>query len=270
MADPILSMGAWKKNGEMIRDALVPLGYLDYEALTLDCTWGKGAWWRYWRPRHLIGCDVDDTKPAPMFADGTCLPFRDRTFQRVAVDGPYKLNGTATAKVDGPYGVDKWASAPDRHLLMFLLLAEGARVLDDEGILIFKSQPQVNSGRFWNQPRMFTEAAEGLGLVQVDELIFPSFRSQPERGVCSSCSAKLMRRESGEWGRVTKSKDPEVRASMLVCPETGAGHVPLPPPAPGERSLQQHTYRNYSVLGIYRKPAGTAVPPAHAQATLFT
>lgn len=38
MSAPVLAVGGWRNNAEMIRDAVVPLGYLHSDWCTLDPT----------------------------------------------------------------------------------------------------------------------------------------------------------------------------------------------------------------------------------------
>lgn len=216
MSSDIVVAGDWKNNGELIRDAIVPLGHLRHEWLTLDLTHGLGAFWKHWTPERLIALEVDWAKhlhprwrrPSQyMLGDAMRLPFRPRTFDVVVVDAPYKLNGTATDIVDGPYGVERWASAEDRHLLMAGMLRAATEVVVPGGRVLFKCQAQVNSGTRWWQDQMFTRYGETLGLDLVDRLELPSERGQPKRSTCARCYRPIMERSDGRWG--TLERDPK-------------------------------------------------------------
>jgi hypothetical protein len=103
-------------------------------------------------------------------------------FDAVTLDGPYKLNGTATKAVDGRYGVDTYAGPAERHGLICDGMTECTRVLRVGGVLLVKCQDQVCSGRIWWQTDIFTRHGESLGLVKVDRFdMLGTGRPQPPR-----------------------------------------------------------------------------------------
>jgi SAM-dependent methyltransferase len=169
----------------MIAD-VARLGYLTETDLVLDCTYGLGRWWTKWQPLpgRLIGTDLDPAK-SPGSASGVDFrsmgQFADDAFDVVAFDPPYKLNGTPTASVDAPYGVDAAASGWERHQLIHDGLKEIARVVRPRGIVLLKCQDQVNGGKVRWQTREFSDGGEELGLVLVDMLhMIGHNRPQPE------------------------------------------------------------------------------------------
>lgn len=183
-----MAAGTWANNAELIRDAVVPLGYLRDNWLTLDPTYGLGRFWTLWRPRVLIGLDLDPAKcltPGPPGVD-----FRELhhlwpvpTFDAVVFDPPYKLNGTSTGKgaaaSDADYGVDRWMGVAERHQLIADGITECTRVLRPGGMLLVKCQDQVNGGKVRWQTRIFADHAEGLGHRLVDRFDLASYRAQP-------------------------------------------------------------------------------------------
>jgi len=178
-AAPVLAATAWPTNAAMIADA-ARLGYLRREWRTLDPTYGRGTWWREWRPDELVASDINpELSPAGESVDFTALPHGDRSFQAVVLDAPYKLNGTPSADVDERYGVHVVRSREGRHELIRAGITECARVLDD-GYLLLKCQDQVNGGRVRWQTDLFTRHAESLGLEKVDALLLLAYRAQPE------------------------------------------------------------------------------------------
>lgn len=173
-----MAIGAWSSNAELIADC-ARLGYLRREWRTLDPTYGHGTFWKVFRPDELVAHDIDPTKsPTGQSVDATALPYADRSFPSVVIDGPYKLNGTPTSEIDARYGTDQSTRWQDRMDLLGRMLGEGARVLGD-GFLLFKCQDQVCSGKVRWQTFGFTRHAEGLGLGLVDRLDFLSYRPQP-------------------------------------------------------------------------------------------
>lgn len=178
---PVMAAGDWRTNAEMIAD-VARLGYLD--GRVLDCTHGKGTFWKVWQPAELVACDLHPLKsPIGYSVDFTDLPFADGEFDAAVIDGPYKLNGRPTAKVDEPYGVHVPASRDGRHELIKAGITECIRVTRVGGHVLVKCQDQVNGGKVRWQTRIFAEHAEQLGCRLRDSFLFPSYRPQDaERG----------------------------------------------------------------------------------------
>lgn len=175
----VMAAQAWPTNAELIADAH-QLGYLDDAWLTLDMTYGRGTFWTKYRPPRLVTNDLGKGTPHVRFDMRHRAPFPDHTFDVTVIDPPYKLNGTATRDVDERYGVENTTTRDDRHALMCDALTEGIRVTKPLGLVLFKCQDQVNSGRIWWQSRMFAEHAETLGCTHKDSLLYLGHRPQPE------------------------------------------------------------------------------------------
>lgn len=170
----VLAATAWRTNAEMI-DACRELGYLSDDVATLDPTFGKGNFWKRWRPATLVAHDLKLDG-----VDFRQLPELDDSFGAVVFDPPYKLNGTPTADIDERYGVDIVSSRGDRHDLIRAGIDECARVLAPNGWLLIKCQDQVNGGKVRWQTREFADHAEQKhGLRLVDALIMIGGRPQP-------------------------------------------------------------------------------------------
>lgn len=172
MSAPILAVQAWPTNAHLIADC-VRLGYIS--GRVLDPTYGRGNWWNVYRPAGLTAHDlkVDGV-------DFRHLPHADGTFDTVAFDPPYKLNGTPTDKVDEPYGVNVVDTRDGRHQLIRDGITECARVLAPDGHLLVKCQDQVNGGKVRWQTHEFTAHALELGLTLVDSLMILAYRPQPD------------------------------------------------------------------------------------------
>ncbi len=173
----VLAARAWPSNGDLIADCFT-LGYLHEDWRVLDCTYGEGVFWRKRRPTNLV---TSDLKPgAQMVADFTCLPFADNTFDAVAFDAPYRLNGTPDQGFDHRYGVETPTRWQDRMSLMQCGFIEAERVLAPKGYLLGKCQNQVCSGRVRWQVDIFGYIALLLGLEKVDQFEFlTNPRQQP-------------------------------------------------------------------------------------------
>jgi hypothetical protein len=174
----VLTATAWKSNAELIED-VAKMGYLD--GRVLDVTYGRGTFWKNWRPADLTACDLDpDKSPIGRSVDFTDLPLEwSRAFDAVVLDPPYKLNGRPNAAVDERYGVETRSSWQDRHRLVKDGIRSCASVT--RRYLLLKCKDQVvGGGKRW-QTFEFTNCAATYGLVledRFDMLVTP--RPQPK------------------------------------------------------------------------------------------
>jgi len=168
---------AWPSNAHLIAD-VAKLGYL--RPIVLDVTYGKGTFWKIWRPYDLIAHDLKLDG-----GDFRALPYAaGDAFGTVVFDPPYKLNGTPTPEVDARYGAHEPTRWQDRMALCFDGAAECRRVLAPKGHLLWKCQDQVVSGHVVWQTYEFTEFAVGqLRLKLVDRFdMLGTARPQPMEG----------------------------------------------------------------------------------------
>lgn len=164
MKPPVLAVDLWHTNGHLIAD-IARLGYLQRELPTLDPTYGKGVFWRIWKPDTLV---VHDLKLDGV--DFRRLPEDNESFPQVVFDPPYKLNGTPVLGAqDERYGTDEaYTSISEDIQLMLAGFMQCARVLTHRGTLLVKCQDQVVSGEVVWQTDYYTEWARMAGLRKID------------------------------------------------------------------------------------------------------
>lgn len=183
----VMSFGSWRNNAELIRDAVVPLGYLKREWIVLDPTYGKGNFWSLWKPDELHASDLyprgigSDPHQKIVKMDFRYLLWTDNTFDATVFDPPYKLNGTGGSHPsDEAYGVaDPYMSIEYRHEMIRLGLDECVRVTRVGGHILLKCQNQVSSGKIRWQVLEFAQEAEFMGAELIDMFHLPSYRPQP-------------------------------------------------------------------------------------------
>ena len=157
-------------NARLVED-LATLGYLKKEWLTLDPTYGRGRFWKLWRPKNLWMSDIDPAHDGVEWGDFTNLRWATDWFDAVVFDPPYKLNGTGGSHAsDEGYAVDDKLTMRHRHDLIYDGIDECLRVLKQGGIFIMKCQDQVSSGKVRWQTIKFALYTEG-GIAYRAELI---------------------------------------------------------------------------------------------------
>lgn len=181
MTGPVLSTAAWRTNAELIAHAVVPLGYLRKEYVTLDPTWGLGNFWKLWQPDHLLRGDLDPTKSPdfPAGLDATRTGMLNGSVDVVVLDPPYRLNGRPDMPFDDQYGIEQRVSPKERMALIERMLDEATRLATK--YVLLKSQAQVVSGHVVWQPRIFANYMEDThGLELWDQFdMCPPHRKQP-------------------------------------------------------------------------------------------
>jgi hypothetical protein len=167
-------------NAELIADLAV-LGYLPDPVI--DVTYGKGRFWKLYRPDGLVTNDLDPISDSLYHCDFTAMPLDSKSFATVVFDPPYKLNGTASqggpATSDDDYGVGGDYRTPDeRHDLMYRGMTEAARLARE--FVIVKCMDQVVSGDIKWQTDMMTDHGKTISLNKIDTLHVYGYRAQPK------------------------------------------------------------------------------------------
>lgn len=168
-----------KNNAELIVLAR-KLGHLPDDALVLDMTYGKGVWWKLYRPARFITNDLGKGVPDVRF-DFCHPPFAPNTFDVVVYDPPYKLNGTPDADVDERYGVEVYTKWRDRMALIERGFLAACDVAAPGGKVLAKVQDQVCSGQVRWQTMMLWQLGEANGMRLVDELHLGGGRKQGKK-----------------------------------------------------------------------------------------
>ena len=170
LAEPVYAANRWQTNGHLIADCH-RLGYLQDDWRTLDPTYGRGTWWKVWRPSSLTTHDL-----AQDGVDFRSLPYDDGEFDAVAYDPPYVSTGsTANERVAAQhhalYGIGDDADTPQSiQALINDGLVECARVVKTKGYVLVKCQDYIKSGKYWNGTYLTMAHGISIGLEVVDRL----------------------------------------------------------------------------------------------------
>jgi hypothetical protein len=188
---PVLAAKAWHTNGDLVAD-VARLGYLRPDDRVLDPTFGRGVWWKRWRPEGLVTHDLKIDG-----VDFRALPHDDASFDAVAFDPPYVSTGGRSSSGMGDmydrFGIDAAPRTP--ALLQEMIdagLEECVRVCRPyaprghaNGIILVKCQDYISSGRLWAGTHRTLSHALDLELELVDrfERTQPNPRPQPANRV---------------------------------------------------------------------------------------
>jgi tRNA G10 N-methylase Trm11 len=177
----IVAAAAWPNNAALIADCH-RLGYLRDEWLTLDPTYGKGAWWKEYRPPRLV---IHDKRIDGV--DFRSLPEPDGHFDAIAFDPPYvSVGGRTTTSIPAFHDAYGLSEAPKTPSGVQELINEGLtemyRVLRPQGFCLAKCQDYVSSGKLWIGTHYTLAHALELGFRLFDRFEhIAGIRPQPKR-----------------------------------------------------------------------------------------
>lgn len=182
MSKPIvLACNNWKDNSHLI-EHVAQLGYLKRNVLTLDPTYGRGIWWKRFRPTRLFDHDLEQDGH-----DFRNMPYPDETFKQIAYDPPYvSMGGRATTKIRKFYERYGLTGAPTSPAKLQTLINDGItemyRLCKMGGIMICKVMDYISSGKFHHGTYLTVQHALSLGFAVVDRFImWGAPRMQPKR-----------------------------------------------------------------------------------------
>lgn len=202
----VLRATYWKNNAEMI-EACVRLRYLRPKWSTLDPTYGRGNWWKNWRPDRLTIHDI--------VLDGVDfrnLPHPDESFKQIAYDAPYVApGGRASSKIKEFYERYGMLGAPTSPALLQALINDGLtemhRVCKKKGYVLVKVQNYVSSGKLHLGVYLTAAHAQSLGFTVVDELLHIKKSSGPQ---------PANRTRKTKDGRTVKSRQKHAHSNVSV------------------------------------------------------
>ncbi len=160
----MLAAHDWPTNAELIRD--VAELWLSRSLRTLDPTYGKGTWWKEWRPHILRTHDIANDG-----VDFRNVPYNSISFDQVAFDPPYvSVGGRETSgmkDMQRRYGMDRTPKTPEglQHLID-QGMKECVRVLRPGGVLIMKCQDYVASGKLF--PGTFYTLEHAINVLELE------------------------------------------------------------------------------------------------------
>ena len=138
----------------------IPSGVID-----CDPTYGKGNFYKKINPPFLK-FDIDPINNSIAQADAINLPLADKSLNSIMFDPPFlATKGASLKKNDGSNTINKRFGVfpTEIELVEFYdkAIVEFHRILDKKGILIFKCQDKVSSGKqYFNHCYIYNSAVE--------------------------------------------------------------------------------------------------------------
>lgn len=144
--------------------------------IDLDITYSYGSMYTGTGIQPKITSDIAQFKNQ-IVADSRNLPFEDNSFQSVVFDPPFlATTGKSLLKKDSSNKIAKrFTVFPDEislHKFYKETLKEVHRILDKNGILIFKCQDKVSSGKQYLSHIYIINKAVEIGFYPLDIFIF--------------------------------------------------------------------------------------------------
>lgn len=135
----------------------------------LDPTYGRGGFYRRGVPQPLYKFDLHPQRDDVVQADCRRLPFKSGELESIVFDPPF-LHAPGKESVLG----QRFGGYPSQRALGAMYqsaITEFARILRPGGLLVWKCQDTVESGRqVWNADRI-TAWAEQAGFTKIDQFI---------------------------------------------------------------------------------------------------
>lgn len=230
-------------NNARLMEAVAKL-WIKPDDRVLDTTYGKGSFWKRYKPETLVKNDLlvggDDVHHLD-FRD--MYPWVDGTFDVVVFDPAYVTPGgreTSTiGQMNVAYGMDSAeANLEAQWEVIRAGLYECQRVLKPKGILMVKCMNYISSSRYWNYHSRMIHMMTLRAMTQVDQfmLVKKSGGPQPKNRTrkCKVCRGA---------GEVVVKAAAATRIECLAC--LGSGRI---------ATVQVHARNNVSFLIVARNP----------------
>lgn len=180
---PIVAATAWRNNAALIND-VAELGYLQRTDRILDPTYGRGVWWKAWRPDagQLVTNDLHPDTDAMHHEDFRAMPFEPASFDAIAFDPPYSATGGKDTSTIPGY-LERYGRSPSTPQEIQAQIDDGltemARLIRPSGVVLVKCQTYVWSGKLWLGAHRTLQHALALGL-EVHEILQHTGRARPQ------------------------------------------------------------------------------------------
>lgn len=156
-------------NAELI--AKVAKLYLASTSRVADVTFGKGAFWKNFKPKHFFPSDINPIGDTVKKVDFRQLPYDDKSMDVVVLDPPF-LHGGGTIKksIASCYGNNASGSWSHKKIIDLYLagMEEAWRVLKPNGYLWVKCQDEIESGKQRRSHIEIYEDAKVIGFIDDD------------------------------------------------------------------------------------------------------
>jgi hypothetical protein len=190
----------WPSNAELILDVRA-LGYISNFDRVLDPTYGRGTWWKLWRPELLTTYDLHtDHADARVDFRDLWLHHDEGSFDVATFDPPYVcVGGRSTSGIKrflNAYGLDTAPRTPPAlQELIHAGMEQCGYVVRPGGRVLVKCANYISSGQLWPGAHLVWQYARALGFKLLDEFVHVGDpRPQPagRRQVHARCNTSTL------------------------------------------------------------------------------
>lgn len=177
----VLAASNWNTNADLVA-ACAQLNYIKLTDIVLDPTFGRGVWWKKFRPITLV--TYNRNEDGSNFCD---LPEPSGRFDVIAFDPPYVCVGgrktTGMPEFHDRFGLE---DTPRRPMELQELINDGLtemyRLVRRGGYIFVKCQDYITSGKFFAGTHHTLTHGLGLGLELVDRMERIQANPRPQPG----------------------------------------------------------------------------------------
>lgn len=159
-------------NDEVIRSIM---NLHNIERFDLDCTYSIGYFWRN-LPDPIHKTDLLPKTSDVLEASSDNLPFSDNSMSNIMFDPPFVIAGKSYKNNDDGSSIiakrfEGFENFNDLKKLYYGTIKESYRILKEKGILVFKCQDTVSSGKNHFTHNMVMNMALSVGFYPKDLII---------------------------------------------------------------------------------------------------
>lgn len=156
-------------NDETIKNIMT---LYNIERFDLDCTYSIGNFWKKLpKPKHKT--DLYPQKPDVIKASSDNLPFENESMKSIMFDPPFVIAGKPYKDNDDGSSIiakrfEGYFSFEELKNHYYGTLKEAYRLLENDGILVFKTQDTVSSGKNHFSHCVVMNMAQKIGFYPID------------------------------------------------------------------------------------------------------
>lgn len=149
--------------------------YMGGEPFDVDPTYSKGVFWKK-LPQPRMKFDIDPQFPDVVKASADSLPLENESCKSVVFDPPFMFSQSPRNPGKIKTRFTAFNSVTEMWTLYRSAMVEFWRILQPGGIVVFKCQDAVSSGKNWFSHFQVEKYAREIGFEEIDLFVLGSKR----------------------------------------------------------------------------------------------